>query len=309
MEQSESIVLSAEQKRHIFPSPSKHQRLRGVAGSGKSLVLAQRAANLAATGKKILIVTFNITLWHYIRDLVSKARVGFAWEKIEFTHFHGFCRNFLAENDVVWPTEDKDKLFDETVPHLVIDTLRSGKNKKHRQYDAVLIDEGQDFQKLWYETLCEFLTENDEVLVVFDDRQNVYSRNTGWLDSVAGTKFNRKWRELKESHRLPFVILEQANKFAEMFFPTTGAKLESVPNVYQTSLFDPYFAWKDVSSFEQAKHEVFAIFDWLTKTKTTSPSDIVILLPTHLEGWELVKEFESRNIRVNHVFELSFRAK
>ena len=34
----------------LFP-PKQHQRLRGVAGSGKSMVIAQRAANLASEGK------------------------------------------------------------------------------------------------------------------------------------------------------------------------------------------------------------------------------------------------------------------
>ena len=69
---------------HIESSPGQHQRLRGVAGSGKTLVIAQRAANLASQGKKVLVVTYNITLWHFIRDHISRARFGFRWDQIEF---------------------------------------------------------------------------------------------------------------------------------------------------------------------------------------------------------------------------------
>ena len=103
MEQGTPIHLSPEQKRHIDPTPHNHQRLRGVAGSGKSLVVAQRAANLAAQGKKVLVVSYNITLWHYLRDMISRVRVGFDWYQIEFTHFHIFCKDFLNENGLPWP--------------------------------------------------------------------------------------------------------------------------------------------------------------------------------------------------------------
>jgi hypothetical protein len=106
IEQGQPIVLSDEQKRHILPSEKQHQRLRGAAGSGKTLVIAQRAANLASVGKKILVVTYNITLWHHIRDNISRARYNFDWEQFEFNHFHGFCKNYLYENDIAFPDSD-----------------------------------------------------------------------------------------------------------------------------------------------------------------------------------------------------------
>ena len=48
------------------------RRIKGPAGSGKSLVLAARAAKLADAGKSVLVATFNITLWHYLRDLAVR---------------------------------------------------------------------------------------------------------------------------------------------------------------------------------------------------------------------------------------------
>jgi len=112
IEQGQSLQLTPEQKRHTKPSPNQHQRLRGVAGSGKTLIIAQRAANLASEGKKVLIITFNITLWHYIRDYVSRARFGFDWERLEFRHFHGFCADFLKENGIPWPSDaEQEELF------------------------------------------------------------------------------------------------------------------------------------------------------------------------------------------------------
>lgn len=302
LEQGQLLKLTAEQKRHTQPSPNQHQRLRGVAGSGKTLVIAQRAANLASQGKKILIVTFNITLWHYIRDHISRARFSFNWDRLEFWHFHGFCSNFLRENNVPWPSDvEGEVLFNQVVPELVLQTVRSGKNKKRRRYDAILVDEGQDFQKSYYEVLCAFLSENDELLFVADERQNIFKRELSWIHAMEGTRFRGRWRELKECYRLPAPMLEQVNRFAKMFLPDIG--LVPVPQVEQRELFNPHLKWKDVYSFEEAKNSTIEMINYLTRTQNVHPQDIVILVSTHSEGWSLVKTIERQGIKVNHVFE------
>ena len=302
IEQGQKLKLTSEQKRHIKPSLGQHQRLRGVAGSGKTLVLAQRAANLASQGKKVLVVTYNITLWHYIRDHISRARFDFKWDRIEFRHFHGFCSNFLKENKIEWPSNvPQDELFDKIVPSLVLTTVKSGKNEKNRRYDAILIDEGQDFQKTYYDTLCAFLGANDELLLVADERQNIYRRELTWLNSMEGTKFRGRWRELKNCYRIPAPMLEQVNKFAEQFLPNVG--LVPVPQFDQLGFFDPHLAWREVDSFELAKDKIWQTVNWLTKNQSIHPQDIIVLVPTHFEGWQLVEYFKQHKIQVNHVFE------
>ena len=72
---------------------SGYRRIKGAAGSGKTVVLAKRAAILAAEGKKVLICTFNITLLNYIHDLVIRSFDGKnGLFNIEFVHFHRWCR-------------------------------------------------------------------------------------------------------------------------------------------------------------------------------------------------------------------------
>jgi len=280
IEQGQKIILSKEQKRHITPSPNQHQRLRGVAGSGKTLVIAQRAANSASQGKKILILTYNITLWHYIRDAISRARYGFGWEQIEFNHFHGFCKNYLYENDISFPENDSDTntFLDDTIPQLIIDSMKKGKNKKNRKYDVILIDEGQDYTDKYYHTLCMFLTDNNELLLVADEKQNIYSRELSWLENMKGTKFKGRWRELKESYRLPLPILKEANRFSDMFLPDIGLIPEAVDN----SLFDPKLLWREVSNFDTTLEKIFTAFQWLTHKQSMHPSEIARLF--HSKG-------------------------
>lgn len=303
LEQGMPLRLTSEQQYHATPAPTKHQRLRGVAGSGKTLVIAQRAANLASKDKKVLIVTFNITLWHYIKDHVSRARYDFSWDKVEFNHFHGFCKNFLSENNVKWPFQEKhsqEELLSDIVPQVITETIKSGRNAKERRYDAILIDEGQDFEQSYYEVLCRFLTDNDEVLLVADERQNIYEREISWLDTMKGTKFRGRWRELKESHRLPPTILAQANRFSELFLPGIGLKPESNPG--QKDMFE-HLIWYDMDRFENANEVIWKTVNWLNRENNIHPQDIVILVHSHREGLELVKLFNQKNMGVNHVFE------
>lgn len=307
IEQNTNLRLTEEQTRHAQPAPGTHQRLRGVAGSGKSMVIAKRAANLAAQGKNVLIVTYNITLWHYLHDLISRARNGFEWSKIEFSHFHGFCRDYLLENDIPFPMsdeEDDDVILNEGLPLLVQEKKKSGKNQKQREYDAILIDEGQDFDKAWYDTLREFLSENDELLLVIDDRQNIYRKNGSWLDAMKNTKFRGRWGELKKSFRLPPQVIIKTNEFAARFLPNIGT--DPIGETYQPEMFVPHMVWNEFSNeknTQAAIEKVVEIVKFLKDEHNIHPQDIAILVPTHEEGWDLVERLKKISLNVNHVFE------
>ncbi len=81
LEQTHPLTLNSDQLHFSEPKPG-HHRVRGVAGSGKTQVLAYRAGNLASQGYRVLILSFNITLWHYIRDMIQRSPFEFAWDKI-----------------------------------------------------------------------------------------------------------------------------------------------------------------------------------------------------------------------------------
>lgn len=303
-----ALVLTEEQRRHILPAPGQHQRLHGVAGSGKTLVIAQRAATLAAAGKRVLVVTFNVTLWQYIRRLVNQTTVNFPWRNIEFHHFHGLCKNFLMENSIEWPlvgNRRPQQLLDEMTPELVVELLQAGQNDKQRRYDAILIDEGQDFPRSYYDTLCHFLTPNDELLFVADRRQNVYLRDDSWLEKMSNTKFRGRWRELKQSYRLPPVIAQEANRFAEQFLPAAVAPTIIEPLLTAATASSPMqpppLLWHNVTSPAQAYAVAAATVQKLIKEYGVKPADIVILTPNQRDGWALVRQFAKQNLAVNHV--------
>lgn len=69
-------------QKELVESTPTHQKISGVAGSGKTQVLAFRAINaMKRTGGDVLILTYNITLANYLRFRLSEVREDFSWEK------------------------------------------------------------------------------------------------------------------------------------------------------------------------------------------------------------------------------------
>jgi superfamily I DNA/RNA helicase len=217
------------------------------------------------------------------------------------------------ENNITFPIdengENNENYFNKMIPNLVLNSLKSGHNSKHRQYDAILIDEGQDYAQSYYDVLCAFLSDNDEVLFVTDEKQNIYSRKLSWIDNMKGTKFRGRWRELKESYRLPLPILKEANRFAKLFLPEIGLVAEPVNKQLRmelssdNKLINAHLIWRNLHINDNYQQKIFNAYSWLTEKQNIHPSEIVILVSTHKEGMDLVNMFGKYKIKVNHVFE------
>ena len=95
------------------PKRAKMRRVRGSAGCGKSYGLSARAAVLAAEGKSVLVLTYNVTLSHYLRKLVAQhcAAAGADPTRVTCVHIHGFCGRIVEEANA------RDILIDSTCGH------------------------------------------------------------------------------------------------------------------------------------------------------------------------------------------------
>ena len=306
LEQTQYFELTPKQKEHAEPQ-SGHFRIRGATGSGKTLVIAYRAAKLASQGFNVLVITFNITLWHYIRDMIARTPFEFEWSKICFNHFHGFCNDVLNELGVPAPHEKYLKTIVPTVERALKMATYRGENVENLKFDAILIDEGQDYKWEWYNCLCQFLRGRDELLLVCDKKQNIYSRDLSWIDKPM-KNFPGRWRELKTVYRLPKKIGDAANRFSSMFGLDQSVEVEKY---VQLKLFErplkPHLVWKNIQSGEWLSH-IKNAYEQIESTQLKSgeghPSDIVILLPTKSMGMEAAEYFDkSLQIEVNHVFE------
>ena len=161
-----SIRLSRQQKDLSQSSGNSQRKISGVAGSGKTQVLATRAVNAQVrSGGEVLILTFNITLANYMRMRVSQVRADFPWDKINIDYYHRFFRKFAHANNLhVHFASYHDPNFFENAHNI-------------KKFDAIFIDEVQDYQTLWLQLLRKYFLKEDGEFVVFGDpKQNIYHR-------------------------------------------------------------------------------------------------------------------------------------
>lgn len=320
LEQGIPLTLKGNQFKVAEPKAG-HFRVRGVAGSGKTQALAYRAGKLASEGKNVLIISFNITLWHYVKDMIQRSPFNFNWSQFTFSHFHGFCKDKLNQFGAVWPkspirtnytsqTEYEEALetfFKVTVPDAVINSIEA---KFYDKYDAILIDEGQDYHYEWYFMLDKyFLTERDEIVVVCDKKQNIYDREMDWLDKRVTRqgmeKFTEPYIDLLASYRLPPKVANMSNEFSDLFDLNQELRLARIDN--NPVLFSSqHIIWLNIEN-EKWLEYIHNSFKRLKK-EGYNPTDMVILLPNHKYGQLCVEYFNKLNIEVNHVFELDDEA-
>ncbi|MGI6481952.1 MAG: UvrD-helicase domain-containing protein [Methanobacterium sp.] len=308
-EQIKLIELTSDQKKYAKPKPG-HRRLRGVAGSGKTLVIAYKAAQLASEGKKVLVITFNLTLWHFIRDMIARTPYNFEWANITFNYFHGFCKDMLNELNIPKPypfLENVVSTLEGAISNVAIDEYK---------YDAILIDEGQDYEWIWYDLLSKFLTDRNELFFVCDKKQNIYNRELSWIDNMGEFKgkvqFKGVWPELKTVYRIPKKIGDITNKFSDEF--GLEHSIEVSEDYQQITLFEkpPIFRWDNIKINNWSAHLMEAydlIKNQQMNFKEGHASDIVVLLPSRKMGMAAVNIFNKENIQVNHVFEYEEQVK
>ena len=179
-------------QRNLSNSSNTQQKISGVAGSGKTQVLAFRAINaMKRTGGDVLILTYNITLVNYLKYRLSEIREDFSWEKIDIYHYHQFFRIRAAEchKHVDFYSYENETFFDSS--------------KKYKKYSAIFIDEVQDYTTEWLRIIKNFLLEpNGEFVVFGDPKQNVYKRETDKNGDIRLGVIGGEWnKQLNKSRR------------------------------------------------------------------------------------------------------------
>lgn len=168
LEEGKNIHYSKEQTELIRSESNPRRKIKGVAGSGKTLVLAKRAVNAyLRTESNILILTYNLSLKNYIHDRISEIRENYPWDKFYITNYHQFFKteanNYGLEIKDLSPFTDTK--FFETVKEQI------------KKYKVIFIDEIQDYRTEWLEIIhTYFLEENEEFIVFGDEKQNIYNR-------------------------------------------------------------------------------------------------------------------------------------
>lgn len=266
-DQGKEPIYTPKQKALSESRPGP-QKIRGVAGSGKTRVLARRAVNAhLRIGDRVLILTFNITLRNYIHDAINEIREDFGWSNFYVINYHQFFNTEANNHNLPIQSVNHD-YEDESFFEPVKDEIT--------RFDAVLIDEIQDYESEWIRIVKKyFLRENGEFVVFGDEKQNVYRRVLG-EDKRPNTTISGAWKELNDSFRSSSRVINLAFEYQDHFFGDRY-DLDEIEIPEQERLFEEQrlrYLWL---APEALVNEVFTRVHEILEEWHVHPNDVGIL--------------------------------
>ena len=225
-------VMDLQQEQLARSLGEGHRVIHGVAGSGKTLILGYRAEHLAKVcARPILVLCYNRTLAKRLtRTMAGK---GLA-DKVHVHTFHQWCRaQLLAYNADLPPSgQDNERYAAELVDRLIravdANIVPAG------QYDAVLIDEGHDFQPAWLKLVAQMVNPStNSLLVLYDDAQSIYGRDKRGKLSFKSLGIQAQGRTtiLKINYRNTQEVLDLASGIASNLLKPNASDEDGVPLV------------------------------------------------------------------------------
>jgi PhoH-like protein len=166
-------TLTREQYRVIRQlGPNRRVRIIGCAGSGKTLVAAEKAIRLGAAGLRTLVLCHNPLLAKHIAGLTQGSSVA-VWA---FGDWVRTLTSTPAETAVgLWTNYDEPE---QRALEAAFDIL----GKSHDGFDAIIVDEGQDFRPEWWVVVEAALAAPESgILYIFhDDHQSLLPHRSSY---------------------------------------------------------------------------------------------------------------------------------
>ena len=153
-------------------------RVLGTAGSGKTLVAAHFFDGMTSAGRRPLLLCFNRPLAERLKHLAHPGGM--------VDTLYGFCDRFLQSRGVrlqfeqmrgdpdFWPGAIR-RMQDEALERPPADDWR---------FDALVVDEAQDFEAGWLEILRLFMADDPPMLWLEDPYQNVRGMESAALHDL-----------------------------------------------------------------------------------------------------------------------------
>ncbi len=197
-------TLDNLQNKAVIETVEGVQRIRGLAGSGKTIVLALKAAYLHSQHPEWQIaVTFNTrSVKGQLKRLIDTFLIQTGkepdWEQIKVLNawgapgggerdgiYHQFCRSVDAPY-FDFPSAKRnfksDNVFD-----AVCQNVLTHSHKAKKLYDVILVDEAQDFPPSFLRLCYEILDDKKRLVYAYDELQNLSGTSVATPEEIFGT--------------------------------------------------------------------------------------------------------------------------
>jgi len=145
----------------------------GGAGTGKTILAIERVKQLSDDGFRTLFVCYNELIGKHIANQFRET------ENVLAARYHSLCVGEARRVGLTIPEAPSGDWWEYSAPEILVEA--AGKNGL--SFDAIVIDEGQDFSHLWIDSLSLLCRDamDPPIYVFMDNRQDLYSRK--WTPS------------------------------------------------------------------------------------------------------------------------------
>lgn len=263
VQEKQQLVRLTEQQYMILDILSRQRRaaICGCAGSGKTMLAAEKATRLARQGFRVLLTCFNKNL---ATDLGKRLE---RFSNLDVARFHSLCID-LARQANVLPAHEEDKEFYE---QLLPQALWDAADKVDLRYDAIVVDEGQDFLDNWWLPLQSLLRDPDGgiLYIFFDDNQRIYVQDSAFPISQPPYALTVNCRNTQSIHTLVTKFYTGDSKPTSLGpagRPVEVVKMESADQLHKT---------------------LSGVLERLTRTERI-PTDEIVVLTTRTQAKSLL---------------------
>jgi hypothetical protein len=192
-EERQLLRLTAEQFVMLdFLGRNRRVAVSGCAGSGKTTLAVEKARRLTSQGFRVLLTCFNVNLADFLRGGEPSPR------QTDIVSFHKLAWDLCREAHIALPNSHGPDYFSSALPERMMEAV----DRLGPRYDAVIVDEGQDFHGNWWVPLqCLLRDPESGILYVFyDDNQKLYGASPGIPLELAPFALTRNCRNTQHIH-------------------------------------------------------------------------------------------------------------
>jgi len=165
--QAEEVIFRlTENQCRMLDFISRHHKalIEGCAGSGKTIMAVKKARELALAGNSVLLLAYNVMIGDQLAAAVSDL------QNVTAANYHRFCMDRLKEAEMAPALTEGTDFWQRQVPEAFARLIESQPIK----YDAVIVDEGQDFHIEYWLTITELVKDDSFFYIFYDPDQNLY---------------------------------------------------------------------------------------------------------------------------------------